>query len=168
LRRAADNAARNVNRYQRKLSATLAMPALARTSSFWPPGAPETPTAPMISLPTLIGTPPPIATTPGIWRSSAPSGGARLHEFERSLAAGALQRCGFAAERGRHTPAGEQTLCRISGLLTGNDEDRRPAIEEVTDVKEWGLSVRSCPLDTSAIVVKLPDFLAFRQVPTGY
>jgi len=49
-----------------KLPATLAMPALAQTSSFSPPGAPETPTAPITSLPTLIGTPPPTATTLGI------------------------------------------------------------------------------------------------------
>lgn len=49
-------------------SATRAMPALAQTSSFSPPGAPETPTAPIVTLPILIGTPPPTATVPGIWR----------------------------------------------------------------------------------------------------
>src|SRR5215470_189392 len=49
-----------------RLSATLAMPALAHASSFSPPGAPETPTAPITSLPALIGTPPPSATTFGI------------------------------------------------------------------------------------------------------
>src|SRR5215468_2760643 len=49
-----------------RLSATLAMPALAHASSFSPPGAPETPTAPITSLPALIGTPPPTATTFGI------------------------------------------------------------------------------------------------------
>ena len=51
-----------------RLPATLAMPALAQTSSFSPPGAPETPTPPITSLPTLIGTPPPTATTLGICR----------------------------------------------------------------------------------------------------
>src|ERR1700748_2279753 len=36
-------------------ASTLARPALAQTSSFSPPGAPETPTPPMVSLPALIG-----------------------------------------------------------------------------------------------------------------
>src|SRR5215470_8724088 len=49
-----------------RLSETLAMPALAQASSFSPPGAPETPTPPITSLPDLIGTPPPTATTFGI------------------------------------------------------------------------------------------------------
>ena len=40
-------------------SCTLAMPATAHCSSRWPPGAPPTPTAPMTSLPTFTGTPPP-------------------------------------------------------------------------------------------------------------
>ena len=44
-------------------SATLSMPALAQTSSFSPPGAPETPTAPITSSPTLIGRAPWAATT---------------------------------------------------------------------------------------------------------
>src|SRR5262249_12442485 len=39
-------------------SATLSMPALAQTSSLSPPGAPDTPIAPMVSSPTLIGSAP--------------------------------------------------------------------------------------------------------------
>src|SRR5262249_3204244 len=39
-------------------SATLSMPALAQASSLSPPGAPETPMAPMVSSPTLIGSAP--------------------------------------------------------------------------------------------------------------
>jgi hypothetical protein len=35
---------------------------MAQSSSFSPPAAPDTPTRPMISLPTLIGTRPPIPT----------------------------------------------------------------------------------------------------------
>ena len=38
-------------------ASTLAMPALAQASSFSPPGAPDTPTPPIVSLPALIGTP---------------------------------------------------------------------------------------------------------------
>src|ERR1700754_1445610 len=55
-------------------SATLARPALAQTSSFSPPGAPETPTPPIGSLPARIGTPPPTPTTLGIWRMKALAG----------------------------------------------------------------------------------------------
>src|SRR5262249_41566443 len=62
------------NSVQFRLAATLAMPALAQASSFSPPGAPETPTAPITSLPTLIGTPPPTATTFGICFRKAFSG----------------------------------------------------------------------------------------------
>ena len=39
-------------------SATLSMAALTQTSSFSPPGAPETPAAPMTSSPTMIGSAP--------------------------------------------------------------------------------------------------------------
>src|SRR5215467_312818 len=39
-------------------AATLSMPALAQASSFSPPGAPDTPTAPIVSLPILIGSAP--------------------------------------------------------------------------------------------------------------
>src|SRR5215471_6260646 len=39
-------------------AATLSMPALAQASSLSPPGAPDTPTAPIVSLPTLIGSAP--------------------------------------------------------------------------------------------------------------
>src|ERR671934_2520700 len=60
------------------------MPALAQASSFSPPGAPETPTAPITSFPTLIGTPPPTATT------------ARL---EALLTANAALRCGARSKR---------------------------------------------------------------------
>src|SRR4051812_38118085 len=55
-------------------SATLAIPALAQASSFSPPGAPETPTPPIGSLPARIGTPPPTPTTLGIWRRKALAG----------------------------------------------------------------------------------------------
>ena len=65
-RRAAAHPRRLACTSQFRLAATLAMPALAHASSFSPPGAPETPTAPITSLPTLIGTPPPTATTFGI------------------------------------------------------------------------------------------------------
>src|SRR6516165_7807114 len=43
-------------------SATLSMPALAQASSLSPPGAPETPMAPMVSSPTLIGNAPRVGT----------------------------------------------------------------------------------------------------------
>src|SRR6478735_4244941 len=43
-------------------ASTLARPALAQASSFSPPGAPDTPMPPIVSLPALIGTPPPIPT----------------------------------------------------------------------------------------------------------
>src|SRR4029077_11818421 len=39
-------------------AATFSMPALAPASYFSPPGAPDTPTAPIVSLPTLIGSAP--------------------------------------------------------------------------------------------------------------
>src|SRR5467141_1051868 len=53
-------------------SATLATPALAQASSLvWLD--PLTPTAPMVSLPTLIGTPPPSAITSASWRCAARS-----------------------------------------------------------------------------------------------
>src|SRR6266566_3330090 len=42
--------------------ATLSMPALAQASSLSPPGAPEMPMAPMVSLPTMIGSAPCAAT----------------------------------------------------------------------------------------------------------
>src|SRR5207245_11645693 len=45
-------------------SATLSSPALTQASSFSPPGAPETPTAPITSSPILIGNAPWAATTP--------------------------------------------------------------------------------------------------------
>lgn len=45
-------------------SATLAMAAFAHTSSLSPPGAPLTPIAPIVSFPTLIGTPPANITVP--------------------------------------------------------------------------------------------------------
>src|SRR5882672_6895668 len=43
-------------------AATLSMPALAQASSLSPPGAPEMPMAPMVSLPTMIGSAPCAAT----------------------------------------------------------------------------------------------------------
>src|SRR5579864_7119760 len=55
-------------------SATLAMPALAQASSFSPPGAPDTPTAPITSVPARIGTPPPTPTRPGICLKGALAG----------------------------------------------------------------------------------------------
>src|SRR5205814_10483803 len=42
--------------------ATLSMPALAQASSLSPPGAPEMPMAPIVSLPTMIGSAPWAAT----------------------------------------------------------------------------------------------------------
>src|SRR6266700_2112647 len=52
-------------------AATLSMPALAQASSLSPPGAPETPTAPIVSSPTLIGSAPCAATM--LLRRSAPA-----------------------------------------------------------------------------------------------
>ena len=57
-----------------KLSATLAIPAFAQASSFSLPGAPETPTPPIVSVPAFIGTPPPTATTFGTCFNHAFSG----------------------------------------------------------------------------------------------
>src|ERR1700686_330742 len=51
--------------------ATLSMPALAQASSLSPPGAPETPTAPMVSLPTLIGSAPCAGTMLDRYRAPA-------------------------------------------------------------------------------------------------
>jgi len=48
------------------LSTTLAMPAIAQASSLSPPTAPLTPTAPIVSLPTLIGTPPATPAVPSM------------------------------------------------------------------------------------------------------
>src|SRR3984893_364098 len=53
--------------------AALSMPALAQASSLSPPGAPETPTAPMVSLPTLIGSAPCAGTM--LFRYRAPAVG---------------------------------------------------------------------------------------------
>src|SRR3982074_3814870 len=53
------------------VSAALSMPALAQTSSFSPPGAPETPTAPITSSPALIGSAPCAATTLVRWISGS-------------------------------------------------------------------------------------------------
>src|SRR5581483_2948198 len=53
-------------------SATLSMPACEHTSSF--PGEPDTPTAPTISLPALMGRPPPRASTRLYWREPTVSG----------------------------------------------------------------------------------------------
>jgi hypothetical protein len=39
-----------------------------------PPGAPDTPTPPMATLPTRMGTPPPMPTVSGIRRSGALAG----------------------------------------------------------------------------------------------
>src|SRR5207247_9175525 len=44
-------------------SLTLSMPACAQTSSLSPPGAPETPTPPIVSSPIMIGSAPRAATT---------------------------------------------------------------------------------------------------------
>src|SRR5580692_7391292 len=52
-------------------SATLSMPALAQASSLSPPGAPETPTAPIVSLPTLIGSAPCAGTMLSRYRAPA-------------------------------------------------------------------------------------------------
>jgi hypothetical protein len=44
-----------------------------KASSNWPPGAPPTPMAPMVALPTLTGTPPASTRKPGIsTRPAAP------------------------------------------------------------------------------------------------
>src|SRR6202163_3740168 len=56
-----------------KSEATLSMPALAQASSLSPPGAPETPTAPMVSSPTLIGSAPCAGTM--LFRYRAPAVG---------------------------------------------------------------------------------------------
>ena len=57
-------------------AATLSMPALAQASSFSPPGAPDTPTAPMVSLPILIGSAPCAGVM--LVRNSAPAFGLPL------------------------------------------------------------------------------------------
>src|ERR1700683_583692 len=54
-------------------AATLSMPALAQASSLSPPGAPETPTAPITSSPTLMGSAPRAGTM--LVRNSAPAVG---------------------------------------------------------------------------------------------
>src|SRR5215469_13526301 len=56
--------------------ATLSMPALAQASSLSPPGAPDTPTAPIVSLPILIGSAPCAGTM--LVRRSAPASGLPL------------------------------------------------------------------------------------------
>src|SRR5688572_10682495 len=53
--------------------ATFAMPACAQTSSLSPPTAPLTPTAPIATSPTLIGTPPPTPTVPSTIGIGEPS-----------------------------------------------------------------------------------------------
>src|ERR1700676_2626613 len=55
---------------------TLSMPALAQTSSLWPPGAPDTPMAPIVSSPMAIGNAPCAATM--LLRKSAPAVGLPL------------------------------------------------------------------------------------------
>src|SRR5580704_309870 len=59
------------------LSAALAIPALAQAASLSPPGAPLTATAPMVTSPTLIGTPPWALIVPGMVAGGAavPAGG---------------------------------------------------------------------------------------------
>src|SRR5215472_4128584 len=57
-------------------AATLSMPALAQASSFSPPGAPDTPTAPIVSLPILIGSAPCAGVM--LVRKSAPAFGLPL------------------------------------------------------------------------------------------
>src|SRR5712691_131794 len=48
------------------LSAAFAIPAFAHSASLSPPGAPLTATAPIVTSPTLIGTPPWALIVPGI------------------------------------------------------------------------------------------------------
>ena len=48
-------------------AAIFAMPALAQASSLSPPGAPLTPTAPITTLPALIGTPPAVPVVPSMF-----------------------------------------------------------------------------------------------------
>src|SRR5260370_9530147 len=59
------------------LPGTLVIPACAQAASLSPPGAPLTATAPMVTSPTLIGTPPCALIVPGIVAGGAavPAGG---------------------------------------------------------------------------------------------
>ena len=56
---------RDDQRLHFSMSFTFSMPAIAHCSSRLPAGAPPTPTAPITSLPTRTGTPPPSSRKPG-------------------------------------------------------------------------------------------------------
>ena len=74
------------------------MPALAQASSLSPPGAPETPTAPMVSLPTLIG--------------SAPCAGTMLFRYRAPAV-------GLPLTVSANSPDGRRDRARRVGLLHG-------------------------------------------------
>src|SRR3984885_8213979 len=59
------------------LSATFARAAFAHAASLSPPGAPLTPTAPIVASPTLIGTPPGALIVPGTFEGGAAWPGGR-------------------------------------------------------------------------------------------
>ena len=84
-RPAAATARRGASLAAASLSASSA--AIAHCSSRWPPGAPPTPTAPMTSLPTFTGTPPPSSRKPGMCTRLAAAGFfcARFHHRQRGV-----------------------------------------------------------------------------------
>jgi ribosome-associated protein YbcJ (S4-like RNA binding protein) len=70
----ASQCAAALRRFHFSRSFTLSSAALAHCSSRWPPGAPPTPTAPITSLPTFTGTPPPSSRKPGMCTRLAAAG----------------------------------------------------------------------------------------------
>src|SRR6267142_5550135 len=113
------------------------MPALEHASSFSPPGAPDTPTAPMISSPALIGKGPCAAMIPVLW-AMAPSHPTAAH----------LRGCGLkqtaAARRAGYSNRGHADAVVVGHRLAARILRAAWPIAEELRKLAWPTEARGC------------------------